>query len=155
MNRLIPIAAVACGGAAGALLRWGISLAIARRLPTAFPLGNFTVNMIGCLALGFCMVWLKQSQLRPEVQSAISDARAALEAGQLLEAKSQLDTIVSSSPSDEAIKLLGDVNMKLLKSSIPMPGKERYSIQSGDYLQKIAKNYNITVALSSALMRTR
>jgi lipoprotein-anchoring transpeptidase ErfK/SrfK len=83
----------------------------------------------------------------PEVQSAISDARAALDAGQLLEAKNQLDTIVATSPDPEAIRLLGDVNMKLLKSAIPMPGKERYAIQSGDYLQKIAKNYNSTVAL--------
>jgi len=87
----------------------------------------------------------------PAVQSAISDAQAALDAGQLLEAKSQLDTIVASSPNDEAIKLLGDVNIKLLKSAIPMPGKERYSIQSGDYLQKIAKKYNITVPLIKAM----
>jgi len=87
----------------------------------------------------------------PAVQSAISDAQAALDAGQLLEAKSQLDTIVASSPNDQAIKMLGDVNIKLLKSSIPMPGKERYSIQSGDYLQKIAKKYNITVPLIKAM----
>ncbi|QBG46503.1 LysM peptidoglycan-binding domain-containing protein [Verrucomicrobia bacterium S94] len=83
----------------------------------------------------------------PAILSAISDAEAALEAGQLLEAKSQLDDIVARSPNDKAIELLGDVNIRLLKSSIPMPGKERYSIQPGDYLQKIAKKYNITVAL--------
>ncbi|WP_372795794.1 L,D-transpeptidase family protein [Pontiella sp.] len=87
----------------------------------------------------------------PEVVSAISDARAAMDAGQLLEAKKQLDTIVATSPNDEAIQLLGDVNIRLLKSSIPMPGKERYSIQPGDYLQKIAKKYNTTVALIKAM----
>ncbi|MEI6892861.1 MAG: L,D-transpeptidase family protein [Pontiella sp.] len=87
----------------------------------------------------------------PEVQAAISDARAALDAGQLAEAKRQLDLIVASSPDPEAIKLLGDVNMKMLKSSVPMLGKERYSIQSGDYLQKIAKQYNSTVALIQAM----
>ena len=83
----------------------------------------------------------------PEMQSRISDAQAALDAGQLPDAKAQLDEIVATSPSDEAIKLLGEVNMKLLKSPIMMPGKEYYSIQSGDYLQKIAKNYNTTVPL--------
>ncbi len=87
----------------------------------------------------------------PEMQSAVLDARAAVDAGQLLEAKKQLDQIVAAAPSDEAIKLLGDVNLRLLKSAIPMPGKERYSIQSGDYLQKIAKKYNITVALIKAM----
>lgn len=87
----------------------------------------------------------------PEVRSAISDAQAALDAGQILEAKSQLDAIVASSPNDEAIMMLGDVNMQILKSSIPMSGKERYSIQSGDYLQKIAKKHNTTVALIKAM----
>ncbi|MDF7807310.1 L,D-transpeptidase family protein [Pontiellaceae bacterium B12219] len=86
-------------------------------------------------------------QASPAIQSAISDARAALDAGQLADAKKQLDTIVETTPDPEAIKLLGEVNIKMLKSAIPMPGKERYAIQPGDYLQKIAKKYNTTVQL--------
>ena len=88
-----------------------------------------------------------EKQASPEVQAAISDARSALLAGQLADAKAKLDAIVSSSPDPDAIKLLGEVNMKLLKSPIMMPGKDYYAIQSGDYLRKIALNHNTTVPL--------
>ncbi|MDH3981855.1 MAG: L,D-transpeptidase family protein, partial [Kiritimatiellaceae bacterium] len=71
----------------------------------------------------------------------------ALDAGQLNSAKTILDQLVSSTPDAEAIQMLGKVNMDLLKSARLMPGKEYYAIQSGDYLQKVAKKYKTTVAL--------
>lgn len=83
----------------------------------------------------------------PEIRGILSDAQAAIDAGQLTDAQATLDRLVETHPDTEAIKLLGDVNMKLLRSSFMMPGKEYYSIQSGDYLQKIAKKFNTTVAL--------
>jgi hypothetical protein len=83
----------------------------------------------------------------PEVSSTIADARSAIEAGQLNEAKTMLDQLVDTTPDPEAIKLLGEVNIQILKSPRMMEGKEYYSIQSGDYLQKIARNHNTTVAL--------
>ncbi len=52
------LAAIAAGGAAGALLRFGISHLLQQRLTTAFPWGTFLANMLGCLALGFCYIWL-------------------------------------------------------------------------------------------------
>ena len=58
MSRLALLAAIAVGGAAGALLRFGISHLLQQRLTTSFPLGTFVTNMIGCLALGFCFIWL-------------------------------------------------------------------------------------------------
>ena len=63
MDRLIQampvIAAVACGGAFGALARFGISQAVAgSRIGTAFPVATFIANMVGCLVIGFCFVWL-------------------------------------------------------------------------------------------------
>lgn len=90
-------------------------------------------------------------QASPATRALISDARSAMDAGQLLDAKSTLDRIVANTPEAEAIKLLGEVNMKLLKEPVMIPGKSRYSIQSGDYLQKIAKKHNTTVALIKAM----
>jgi len=83
----------------------------------------------------------------PETQAMVSDARAAIDAGQLVDAQVTLSNVVASHPDPEAIKLLGEVNMQLLKSALMMSGKEYYVIQSGDYLQKISKKYNTTVAL--------
>ena len=83
----------------------------------------------------------------PETRAALSDIRAAIDAGQLTDAQMELNRLVAATSDPEAIKLLGEVNIRLLKSPLMMPGKEYYVIQSGDYLQKIAKRYNTTVAL--------
>lgn len=47
--------AIALGGAAGALLRYGVSGLVQRAMPSAFPWGTLTVNVIGSLLLGF--IW--------------------------------------------------------------------------------------------------
>ncbi|HEY5621798.1 MAG TPA: L,D-transpeptidase family protein [Pontiella sp.] len=87
----------------------------------------------------------------PETAALLSDARAALDAGQLIEAKRILDRAVESTGDAEAVRMLGDVNIQLLKSPLMMPGKEYYAIQGGDYLQKIAGMYNTTVPLIQAM----
>lgn len=53
------VVAVAAGGALGAVLRWGVSLALARGLArtawAGFPAGTLLVNVIGTFALAFLM----------------------------------------------------------------------------------------------------
>jgi lipoprotein-anchoring transpeptidase ErfK/SrfK len=83
----------------------------------------------------------------PEARAALADAKAAIAAGQLADAKMILDKLAATAASPESIELLGEVNIKLLKSPMMMPGKEYYVIESGDYLQKIARQFNTTVAL--------
>ena len=46
--------AVALGGAAGSISRFGIDQAIERRSFAVFPWATFTINMSGCLMIGGC-----------------------------------------------------------------------------------------------------
>lgn len=55
---LIEAAAVALGGAAGALARWGVSSGVHRWLGRDFPWGTLTVNVVGSFAMGLLAVVL-------------------------------------------------------------------------------------------------
>ena len=44
---------VGVGGFFGAIARWWIALAVARRLGTAWPWGTFVINVSGCFVIGF------------------------------------------------------------------------------------------------------
>ena len=46
---------VGLGGFLGAVLRYALSGWLNARVPTAFPLGTFAVNALGCVALGALM----------------------------------------------------------------------------------------------------
>lgn len=83
----------------------------------------------------------------PESQAVVSDARGLLKAGQLTEAKTALENLIADTPDPDAVKLLGDVNMKLLLSPHMFPGKVYHSVKPGEYLQKIARQHHTTVAL--------
>ncbi|MDX8405363.1 MAG: fluoride efflux transporter CrcB [Mariprofundus sp.] len=52
------LAAVAVGGALGAVMRWLVASSIQRLAGTAFPWGTFAVNALGSFLLGFLFVWL-------------------------------------------------------------------------------------------------
>jgi lipoprotein-anchoring transpeptidase ErfK/SrfK len=77
----------------------------------------------------------------------LSNIKATIDAGQLQDAQQMLYQALDQGENPEIVRLLGEVNMKLLLSPLMMPGKEYYVIQSGDYLQKIAKKFNTTIPL--------
>jgi CrcB protein len=55
---LIQIGLVAFGSALGGLTRWGVTLAAARWLGTAFPWGTLAINISGSLFLGWFTTYL-------------------------------------------------------------------------------------------------
>jgi CrcB protein len=57
-NNMEQLAAIAAGGALGAVLRYWTSTAVHSRLGTAFPYGTLTVNILGSLLMGFLYIWL-------------------------------------------------------------------------------------------------
>jgi len=87
----------------------------------------------------------------PQAQQLLQRARAMQQAGQLAQARDALykllETNLPETQSREVIKLLGDVNIQLLCSPIPMAGKEYYVIQSGDSLDKISRKFKTTIEL--------
>lgn len=66
MNTLI---AIALGGALGAISRYGLNNLITQKFVTSFPIGIFSVNILGSLAMGVCLtlfthVWDESSTLK-------------------------------------------------------------------------------------------
>ena len=51
---------IACGGALGALLRFGLSNGVAAVLGRAFPYGTLLVNVLGSLGIGMLYVLLTE-----------------------------------------------------------------------------------------------
>ncbi|MBQ16093.1 MAG: fluoride efflux transporter CrcB [Planctomycetaceae bacterium] len=49
--------AVGLGGFVGAVARWGLGGFVHSRLGDRFPWGTLTVNVLGCLLIGFVLDW--------------------------------------------------------------------------------------------------
>lgn len=62
---------VALGGAAGALLRWGLGSALARSGGEGFPWGTLGVNLLGCLLIGLLWVLTERQWLSPRLAPLI------------------------------------------------------------------------------------
>jgi CrcB protein len=61
---VVPVLAVAGGGAVGAALRWGVGQWLPWH-PPAFPWATATVNVVGCLAIGLVLGWLLTTAGQP------------------------------------------------------------------------------------------
>jgi CrcB protein len=63
---------IALGGAAGALLRFGMSNATHALLGRDFPYGTLMVNVIGSLTMGFLYVFfVERMDVSPEIRAAL------------------------------------------------------------------------------------
>lgn len=58
MTTVDELAAVAVGGAAGALARAGISTLVPHTDTAAWPWATFATNLLGCLVLGVVLDWV-------------------------------------------------------------------------------------------------
>lgn len=69
MSLPLALAAVAAGGAVGAVLRWAVTLGVSRLLAGAgvapFPLGTLIVNVAGCFALAWLVAAGDRGALGP------------------------------------------------------------------------------------------
>lgn len=68
----IRLILIALGGAAGALLRFGMSNATHALLGRDFPYGTLMVNVIGSLTMGFLYVFfVERMDVSPELRAAL------------------------------------------------------------------------------------
>ena len=72
-----------------------------------------------------------------------------IEQGELLSARNELTYMLEIYPESptipEAKRVLGELNLDLMISKIPLDGKSEYKVKRGDALVRIARNYNTTI----------
>lgn len=60
---MTQIILIGIGGGLGSILRYLTSVYVAKYIPSAFPLGTFAVNVIGCLIIGLLIGFFEQQQV--------------------------------------------------------------------------------------------
>lgn len=66
------VLAIAAGGAAGALMRYGVGRGVQLWLGTGFPYGTLLINISGSFAMGLLYVWLiERNMLSAEWRAAL------------------------------------------------------------------------------------
>ncbi len=86
-----------------------------------------------------------------EIVDMLRRAQFLANQDELVEAREILLEVldVSENPiaTDRAKKILDDINIKLLLSPRPMPGKIEYRVQSGDTIERIARRHGVNIEL--------
>lgn len=68
----LTLLAIALGGAAGAVLRFGVAAGMTAMLGRTFPYGTLAANVLGCLAMGVLYVlFLERMAVSPELRAAL------------------------------------------------------------------------------------
>jgi CrcB protein len=60
---------IGCGGALGTLLRYGVSISVARLTGGTFPWGTMCVNLIGAFIIGFLSALFEITAVSPNLKS--------------------------------------------------------------------------------------
>ncbi len=69
---IIQLLAIALGGAAGALLRFGVVTVVAVSDGRTFPYGTMAANVFGCLTMGVLYVlFFERMAVSPELRAAL------------------------------------------------------------------------------------
>jgi len=67
----VTVLVIALGGALGAVSRYLAGAWVQSALGPEFPWGTWTVNLVGCLAIGFAMVWLSETLAPAELRQLV------------------------------------------------------------------------------------
>ena len=69
---IASVAAIAVGGALGALARYSVALLVLRLWPGCFALPTLLVNVSGCLTIGVLYgLWLHRPEISPVIQQGL------------------------------------------------------------------------------------
>jgi lipoprotein-anchoring transpeptidase ErfK/SrfK len=85
---------------------------------------------------------------QPVGAEQLAQAFALKKEGKLLEARSLLQPLAQlTNTTDQVLTALGELNMHLLLSPAPLPGRTNLTVQAGDALGKLAKQFGTTIEL--------
>ena len=70
MQNVVILLLVGAGGAAGAIVRYSVSLGLKSILGDAFPWGTLAVNLVGCFAFGL-IASASENSISPNLKAAM------------------------------------------------------------------------------------
>jgi lipoprotein-anchoring transpeptidase ErfK/SrfK len=115
------------------------------------------ISVVVILLLVLFISGLKRTPAVNKAKGALSaaelyiQANSLLEKGELLEAKADYQKIITDYPDFKMIsdtqKKLGELNIRIISSSLNTNQSQVYEVKPGDSLDKIAKKFNTTVEL--------